>query len=213
MIFPLSRFNVWASNTVFHSLSVAHIEVAVFTGVKFLVIIPSSKILLDLISKLKNSSFNLFQCYCSSVTKTEGATSPEELRYISWSNIFTEEQILNSRALTIDEWNVIKLIITPQFRFGYRSFFSSFFLFPLFVLNHLRDLSKPVRSKLCNCFSAQICQLGKLTAKIYSSKVYTVLGVEAKYIHVPSKLCCAINYGLSNRNDYFEHLSVYIKEF
>lgn len=39
---------IWASNTVFHSLSVAHIEVAVFTGVKFLVIIPSSKILLDL---------------------------------------------------------------------------------------------------------------------------------------------------------------------
>lgn len=34
---------IWASNTVFHSLSVAHIEVAVFTGVKFLVIIPSSK--------------------------------------------------------------------------------------------------------------------------------------------------------------------------
>ena len=39
---------IWASNTVFHSLSVAHIEVAVFTGVKFLVIIPSSKILRDL---------------------------------------------------------------------------------------------------------------------------------------------------------------------
>lgn len=43
-------------------------------------------------------------------------------------------------------------------------------------------------------------------------KVYSVLGVEAKYKYVPSKLCCAINYGL-NRNDYFEHLSVYIKEF
>ena len=120
---------VWASNTVFHSLSVAHIEVAVFTGVKYLVIIPSSKILLDLLSKLKNSSFNLFQCYCSSVTKAEGAISPEELRYISWSNIFTEEQILNPQALTIDEWNFIKLIITPQFRFGYRSFFPHFSIF------------------------------------------------------------------------------------
>lgn len=123
---------VWASNTVFHSLSVAHIEVAVFTGVKFLVIIPSSKILLDLISKLKNSSFNLFQCYCSSVTKAEGAISPEELRYISWSNLFSEEQILNPRALTIDVWNVIKLIITPQFWFGYRSFFLLIFPFSSF---------------------------------------------------------------------------------
>ena len=45
---------------------------------------------------------------------------------------FTEELKLNPGALTVDEWNVIKLIITPQFRFEYRFFFLfpfSFFCF------------------------------------------------------------------------------------